>query len=89
MAAKHRLVGALVVLGLIAGLPSCRSALREPPGLQELCSGVPAGNPEQADALCEQAAAGFALRTWDDVAAVVMTCLREAVRDSATAREPR
>ena len=68
MAAKHRLVGALVVLGLITGLPSCRSALREPPGLQELCSGAPASTPEQAEALCEQAATCFARRTWDDVA---------------------
>lgn len=68
MAAKRRFVGTLVVLALITGLPSCRSALREPPGLKDLSSGAPASTPEQAAELCEQAAARYALRTWDDVA---------------------
>ena len=68
MAAKRRLVGTLVVLGLITGLPSCWSALREPPDLQELSRGAPADTPEQAEELCVQAAASYERRTWDDVA---------------------
>jgi hypothetical protein len=42
--------------------------MREPPGLQELCSGAPASTPEQAVTLCEQASASYARRTWEDVA---------------------
>jgi len=68
VAAKRRFVGALVVLGLITGLPSCRSALREPPGLHELSQGAPAASPEQADDLFAQAAANYDSRTLDGVA---------------------
>jgi tetratricopeptide (TPR) repeat protein len=68
LAAQRRLVRALVVLVLIAGLASCRSALREPPGLQELCQGTPAVGDEQADELCAEAAACFERRTHGDVA---------------------
>ena len=68
MAAKRRFVGALVVLGLITGLPSCRSALREPPSLHELSRGAPATSPEQADELIAQAAISYDRRTKDDVA---------------------
>ena len=68
MAAQRRLVGALVVLVSLAGLASCRSALREPPGLQELCQGAPAVSAEQADELCAQAATSYDRRTHDDVA---------------------
>ena len=68
MAAQRRFVGALVVLGLITGLPSCRSALREPPGLHELSRGAPASSPEQADELSAQAATSYEQRTRDGVA---------------------
>ena len=68
MAAQRRLLGTLLVLLSIAGLASCRSALREPPGLQELCRGTPAVDDVQADVLCAKAAACFERRTHEEVA---------------------
>jgi tetratricopeptide (TPR) repeat protein len=54
---------ALVVAGLILLLPACRSALREPPGLEALATGAPSESAAEADELTRQAETRFAERT--------------------------
>ena len=54
---------ALVAAGLILLLSACRSALREPPGLEALATGAPADSAAEADELTRQAETRFAERT--------------------------
>jgi hypothetical protein len=59
----------LAAAGLILLLPGCRSALREPPGLEALAKGPPSASAEEADEWSLLAESRFAERTPEAVEA--------------------